>query len=103
MGKYLTNAGNIGIFCHYDDEYSFLTDLRKEITQESDNFNQKYFRLHQAITIATQGNIPATTYTYLYIRKPDPYRHHVGDVDFFLQEDEYKKVKQQLLNDNKIQ
>ena len=24
-GKHLPVAGNIGIFCHYDDEYKFLT------------------------------------------------------------------------------
>ncbi|HEX8762551.1 MAG TPA: GrpB family protein [Candidatus Saccharimonadales bacterium] len=51
FGEYLPNAGNIGIFCHYDDEYEQLTTLRKEMTEESDNVNQKYFRLHEPIII----------------------------------------------------
>jgi hypothetical protein len=68
------------------------------MTVESDNVNQKYFRLHEPIVIPSKGDVPETTYTYLYIRKPDPYRHHVGDVDFYLAADEYKKVKTELLN-----
>lgn len=96
--EYLPNAGNLGIFCHYDDEYDRLVTLRKEMTEESDNINQKYFRLHKPITIPAQGDIPETTYTHLYIRKPDPYRHHVGDVDFYLEPDEYKELKQAMQN-----
>lgn len=98
FGEYLPNAGNIGIFCHYDDEYDQLTALRKEMTEESDNVNQKYFRLHEPIVIPAQDGIPETTYTHLYIRKPDPYRHHVGDVDFYLEPREYKELKQDMLN-----
>lgn len=97
FGKYLPNASNIGIFCHYEDEYENLISLRKEITESSDNVNQKYFRLHEPIVIPAEGDVPETTYTYLYIRRPDPYRHHVGDVDFYLTEDEYKQLKQSLL------
>jgi hypothetical protein len=33
----------------------------------------------------------------LYIRKPDPYRHHVGDIDFYLPENEYEGLKQSLV------
>lgn len=87
FGKYLPNSGNIGVFCHYDDEYEYLTGVRKELTEESDNYNQKYFRLHEPIVIE------GTTYTYLYIRQPDPYRHHVGDIDFYLPDDEYQTLK----------
>ena len=94
FGEYLPNAGNLGIFCHYDDEYDRLIALRKEMTEESDNVNQKYFRLHEPITIPAQNGIPETTYTHLYIRKPDPYRHHVGDVDFYLKPEEYRELKQ---------
>ena len=94
FGEYLPNAGNIGIFCHYDDEYDRLTALRKEMTEASDNVNQKYFRLHEPIIIPAQDGISETIYTHLYIRKPDPYRHHVGDVDFYLAPDEYKELKQ---------
>ena len=96
FGKYLPVAGNIGIFCHYDDEYEYLTNLRKELTEESDNFNQKYFRLHNPIVISARRDVPETTYTHLYIRKPDPYRSHVGDVDFVLDEDKYLELKESL-------
>src|SRR3990167_6480044 len=67
LGDYLPIAGNMGIFCHYESEYTFLTKLREELTEKSDNFNQKYFRLHEPITIPANGNVPETTYTYLYI------------------------------------
>ncbi len=102
FGKYLPNAGNISIFCHYDDEYEFLTGLRKEMTAASDNFNQKYFLLHNPIIISAQGDVPQTIYTYLYIRKPDPYRHHVGDIDFYLEPSKYTKLKEEIQNDKKI-
>lgn len=102
MGKYLPNAGNIGVFCHYDDEYVFLTKLRQEMTEASDNLNQKYFRLHEPITIPAKGDIPETTYTYLYIRQPDPYRAQVGDVDFFLSTEEYATLKQSLEDGKKV-
>ena len=93
---YLPVAGNMGVFCHYEDEYQFLTQLRKQLTEESDNLNQKYFRLHNPITIATKDDVPETTYTHLYIRKPDPYRFHVGDVDFVLEENKYQELKKSL-------
>ena len=96
FGKYLPVAGNMGVFCHYDDEYKFLTELRKKLTGESDNVNQKYFRLHKPLTISVHGDVPETTYTFLYIRKPDPYRFHVGDVDFVLEEDKYQELKKSL-------
>lgn len=102
FAKYFPNAGNIGIFCQYDDEYEFLTKLRKELTEESDNVNQKYFRLHQPIIITAKDDVPETTYTHLYIRKPDPYRHQVGDVDFFLEEKEYTALKLSMLNGKQI-
>lgn len=102
LNEYLPVAGNVGIFSHYDDEYSLLTKLREELTEASDSFNQKYFRLHEPILISPQENIPATTYTYLYIRHPDPYRSQVGDVDFYLKEKEYAELKQSLLDDKKI-
>lgn len=98
LGHYLPNAGNVGVFCHYDDEYEYLTGLRKEMTEASDNVSQKYFRLHEPIVIPAQGDIPETTYSHLYIRKPDPYRSHVGDVDFYLEPEDYNQLKQEMLN-----
>lgn len=98
FGEYLPNAGNIGVFCHYDNEYKQLVTIRKELTEPSDDPNQKYFKLHEPIIISAQDDIPETTYTHLYIRKPDPYRHHVGDVDFYLEPEQYNELKQSLLN-----
>jgi len=103
FGEYFPNAGNMGVFCHYDDEYEFLTKLRKELTEFSDNVNQKYYRLHKPIVIPAKGGVPETTYTHLYIRRPDPYRHHVGNVDFYLEPEEYKKLKNSMLAGKKIE
>lgn len=102
LGRYLPVAGNVGVFCHYDDEYEYLTGLRKELTDASDNFNNKYFRLYKPIVIPAKGDIPETTYTYLYIRQPDPYRSHVGGIDFVLDAKEYAEMKQALLSGKKI-
>ena len=102
FGYYLPNAGNMGVFCHYDEEYSFLINLRKQLTEVSDNINQKYFRLHEPIVIPARGDVPETTYTYLYIRKPDPYRHHVGDVDFYLEQEKYNELKQSILKGKRV-
>jgi hypothetical protein len=101
FGKYLPVAGNIGIFCHFENEYQFLTELRKQLTIESDNWNQKYYRLHEPITIPSQGDVPETVYTYLYIRKPDQHME-VGDVDFVLDDREYDELKESLLEGKKI-
>jgi len=75
-----------------------LTRVREESTEASDNINQKYFRLYEPIVIPDKDDVPETTYTYLYIRKPDPYRHHVGDVDFYLEQTNYNELKQEMLN-----
>lgn len=96
FGRYLPVAGNIGIFCHYDDEYKFLTELREQLTEKSDNWQQKYYRLHEPITIPVQGDMPETVYAYLYIRKPDQHTE-VGDVDFVLDSKEYDELKNTLL------
>lgn len=102
FGKYLPVAGDIGIFCHYDKEYKFLTKLREKLTDSRDSFNQRYFRLHKPIVIPAKGKIPKTEYTFLYIRRPDPYRHQVGDVDFFLEQDKHSKLKNSLIKENKL-
>ena len=101
FGKYLPVAGNIGIFCHYDDEYKFLIKLREELTKKSDNWNQKYYRLHKPIIIPANKDVPGTTYTYLYIRRPD-WHKEVGDVDFVLDPETYNKLKNSLLNGKEI-
>ena len=102
FGKYLPVAGNMGVFCHYDSEYKFLTKLREEMTEASDNLNQKYFRLHEPIVIPAQDDVPETAYTYLYIRRPDQYRAQVGDVDFVIDDNGYIKLKQVLQSGSQI-
>lgn len=97
FGEYLPNAGNMGVFCHYQDEYENLIKIREKLAEPSDNLNQKYFRLYKPLVIPAKEDVPETTYTYLYIRKPDPYRHHVGDVDFYLKPEKYAEIKKSLL------
>jgi hypothetical protein len=97
FSEYLPVAGNMGIFCHYENEYKFLIEIRKKLTEASGNVNQKYFRLHKPIIIPAHGDVPETTYTFLYVRKPDPYRFHAGDVDFVLDENKYQELKESLL------
>ncbi len=96
FGKDLPNAGNVGVFCHYDDEYEQLVAIRKEITEPSDDPNQKYFRLLEPIVLPAEGDAPEATYTHLYIRKPDIYRAQVGDIDFYVEQNEYDQLKQRL-------
>lgn len=103
FGYHLPNTGNMGVFCHYEDEYDFLINVRKELAEPSDNVDQKYFRLYEPIVIPAQDDVPESTYTYLYIRRPDPYRHHVGDVDFYLEQEKYTELKRSMLNGKKIE
>lgn len=93
FGQYLPVAGNIGIFCHYPEEYEYLTKVRKELTT-SENWNQKYYKLLNPIVIEAQGDIPKTVYTHLYIRLPDQYRAQVGDVDFVMNQTDYTKFQE---------
>ena len=93
--RYLPVSGNIGIFCHYANEYDFLTGIRKELTEESNNWNGKYFRLHTPISVPTKDDVPRATYTYLYVRKPD-FHTEVGDVDFVLGKQAFEELKRQV-------
>lgn len=94
--EYLPNAGNMGVFCHYDDEHARLVEIRKQIAKPSDDPNQKYFELYEPIVIPAQDDVPETTYTHLYIRKPDIYRAQVGDVDFYSEQSKYDTLKAEL-------
>lgn len=98
MGKYLPVAGNVGIFCHYGSECAELIEVRDALTEQPDNSQLKYFQLKEPIVIAARDDIPEATYTHLYIRKPDPYRAQVGDIDFIMSADEYAAVKRALEN-----
>lgn len=95
-------AGNIGVFCHFEEEFERLIALRKEMTDINDNWNQKYFRLYEPITFAAKEGVPETTYTYLYIRKPDENHPDVGDADFCLKPEKYVELKQKLLAGEKM-
>ena len=103
LGKHHPNTGNIGIFCHYQPEYDNLISVRNSLVFPSDNPDQKYFELVNPIVIAGDNGVPETTYTHLYIRKPDPYRHHVGDVDFYIAEQDYSALKARLQNGENIE
>lgn len=96
LGEYLSVSGNIGIFCQSEQEHQDFTEIRKKLTELSDNPNQKYFLLKEPITIPAEGDIPQTTYTHLYIRKPDPspYGKYLGDVDFVMETREYEELKE---------
>jgi hypothetical protein len=60
--------------------------------------NNKYFCLHKPITIAAEwGDIPKTTYTYLYVRRPDEQKPQVGDVDLVLDGEEFEKLKNEVV------
>ncbi len=97
FGEYLPNSGNMGVFCHYESEFEFLKSVQAELCEPSDNPNTKYFKLHTPIVMPAEGDIPETSYEYLYIRRPDPYRHHVGDLDFVLEQSEYDTLKSAML------
>lgn len=102
FGAYFSTIGNVGVFCHYDDEYEKLIQPRKELTEPSDNPNQKYFPFLKPIIIPAYDDIPTATYTHLYIRKPDPYRAQVGDIDFYVAPEKYVVLKESVKNGKKI-
>lgn len=95
FNKYLPVAGDLAIFCHYKEEFEFLEKLGKELLTDHSvaNFNGKYFRLYKPIIIPAKNDIPETTYEYLYIRHPDRFRPQVGDADFVIDENEFKKIQ----------
>ena len=97
MQSYLPVRGNIGVFAHYDEEYNYLLSLSQKLTDHSVSFNNKYFKLIKPIVIPAEDNIPSATYEFLYIRKPDPYRSQVGDIDYVLNPELYNQLKNSLI------
>lgn len=93
LGYYLPVAGNIGVFCHDGDEYAYLTKLRETLTDTRKSVYGKYFFLHSPITVPVSDGVPGATYTYLYIRKPDVNKPHVGDIDFFMETAVFTQLK----------
>lgn len=102
FGHYFSPAGNLGIFCHDENEYERLTKIRRQLTDESDNILQKYYKLYTPIIVPAKNDIPQTVITYLYIRKPDDNHPQVGDLDFLLPKNEYDDLKKQLLEGKKF-
>lgn len=99
-GNYLPVAGTIGVFCHYDQEYEFLTQLQAKMVDFSSSVNGKYFKLLDPFIISAKGEVTEATYTHFYVRKPDPYRHHVGDADFYIEPKEFSELKKSLQEGN---
>lgn len=93
FGRYLPVSGNVGIFSHYEPEFDFLLSVRDKLVNQTVNYKQKYYQLKQPIVIKAQGDIPGATYSLLYIRRPDPYRAQVGDIDFVLPPNEHEAFK----------
>ena len=102
FGQYLPNSGNVGVFCQYDDEFEFLKGVRVQLCESSSDPNTKYFKLHAPIVIAAEGDVPETVYEFLYIRRPDPYQHQVGELDFVLEQAEYDTLKAAMLAGKKV-
>ena len=94
FGYYLPVSGNIAVFCQSEDEYDKFLLERELITKVSDDPKQKYFELKEPVEIAGRADFPATTYTHLYIRKPDTtdYGKFKGDVDFIVGNEEYRSL-----------
>jgi hypothetical protein len=86
-GDKLPVAGNVAVFCHFDHEYSYLSDLAESLTIKSSNPNQKYFQLKEAITH------DGYKYEWLYIRKPHADSPEVGDIDFVLSHEAFLDLK----------
>lgn len=99
FGRYLPVSGNVGIFTHYEEEYDYLLSVRDNLVEPGINYKQKYFKLKNPITIDVQNDVPAATYSLLYIRQPDPYRAQVGDIDFVLSQPEHESFASALALD----
>lgn len=96
-GRFLPIAGNVAIFCQTAEDFKRFSTVAERITEPSDNPDQKYFHLREAIVVPSYEDIPGATYTWLYIRKPSPESPEAGDVDFILAQPEYVIFKQQVV------
>lgn len=99
FGRYLPVSGNVGIFAHYPDEFDYLMSVRQQLTDNATHYKDKYFLLHEPIVINEKDGVPGATYKLLYIRRVDPYRSQVGDIDFVLPSEQHQEYKQALNGD----
>ncbi len=93
LHSYLPVAGNIGIFSHSENEYAILKNIQATLVDSSKSVYGKYFKLHSPVVIKAIEDSPSATYTHLYIRKPDPDKPQMGDLDFFLEPKAYAELK----------
>ncbi len=94
IGEQLEVAENVGIFTHYQEEYEDLISIKESLTESSVHFNNKYYLLKKPLVMPD-----GTVYKYLYIRKPDPYRAQVGDIDFTMDADKFNALKSEIQKD----
>ncbi len=96
FGRYLPVRGNVGVFAHYESEYAFLTSLREKLADPKVHYKNKYYKLRSPISVSRKGEVPGADYDFLYIRRVDPYRSQVGDIDFVLRAEEHEALKARL-------
>ena len=101
LGAVPPTAGNVAIFCQSEDEYVAFSEIAAQLVKPSDNPNQKYFQLIEPIVIDDTEELPGTTLSWLYIRKPSPDSPESGDVDYTMSETDYVQLKEQV-NEGKI-
>lgn len=93
LGVVPPTAGNVAIFCQSDEEFAAFSKIANQIVQPSDNPNQKYFQLVEPIVIEDTDELPGTTLTWLYIRRPAADSPESGDVDYTMDEADYEHLK----------
>ena len=84
--------GGLTVFSHYQDEFKELKKIALDMGKLDSENNGPYIKLDQPI------ELPNSQLELLRIRKPDPYRLHVGCNDFKVPN--YKKFKRQHLKAN---
>lgn len=76
--------------------------MQKILTDTTKSVYGKYFLFHSPFVIPAKDDVPKTTYTHLYIRKPDITKPQAGDVDFYMKPEKYSTLKISLLAGNSI-
>ena len=89
------------IFTHYPEEYEYLVTERTKMCKPAIVKGQKYYELSEPIAFEETEETQGATYTHLYIRKPDPWRSQVGDLDFHVSEAEYADLKKKVASESK--
>lgn len=101
LGTVPPTAGNVAIFCQSGEQFEEFSQIANQLVQPSNNPMQKYFQLIQPITIEATDEIPGTTLSWLYIRKPAEGSPESGDVDYMLSQADYDNLKKQV-SDGKV-